>query len=96
MAQFPKGVFVKQKTSKYGEYFNVGINTAEFFCEENKISESGWMNFNIKQGKSGKWYAEVQGESRQEQSTQTKEPKQDERYSDNEQLVEFGEDEIPF
>lgn len=93
MAHFPKGVFVKCISGKYGEYFNVGINTSEFFCEENKISESGWMNFNIKKGKSGKWYAEIQGESAAKQNTQ---PKQDERYSGDEPIVQFGDEEIPF
>jgi hypothetical protein len=29
------------------------------FCDENPMNERGWVNFDIKQGRSGNWYAEL-------------------------------------
>ena len=59
MVDFVKGLNVKTIKTKYGEILKCGLNTQAFFCDENKITESGWVNFTMKKGKSGSWYAEI-------------------------------------
>ena len=56
---FVKGMNVRTIKTKYGELLNCGIKVEDFFCDENKVSAEGWVNFTIKKGKSGNWYAEV-------------------------------------
>lgn len=56
---FVKGLNVKTIKTKYGEILNCGINLESIVCDENKVTESGWINFTLKKGKSGNWYAEV-------------------------------------
>lgn len=57
-AEFAKGVFVSQVDTKYGAIVKLGINV-ELFCE-NEISETGFVNIELKANKDGKWYAVLQ------------------------------------
>lgn len=56
--QFVKGLNIKTKTTQYGDIIKVGINVNDF-CDQNPMNERGYVNFDIKKGKSGKWYAEL-------------------------------------
>lgn len=55
--QFPRGVNVKTVKTKYDDIIKIGINVETF--KENLPNENGWVNFDIKKGKSGNWYAEM-------------------------------------
>ncbi len=56
--QFVKGLNIKTKTTQYGDIIKIGINVSDF-CEQNPMNERGYVNFDIKKGKSEKWYAEL-------------------------------------
>ena len=56
MVKFAKGVNVKTVETKYGEIIKVGVKLEDF--KQNPVSETGYINFDIKQGKKGK-YAEL-------------------------------------
>lgn len=57
MVDFAKGVKVKTVQTKYGEILKVGINLDVFAT--NPITDSGYINFDIKTSKSGSKYAEI-------------------------------------
>ena len=57
MVDFAKGVNVKTVQTKYGEILKVGIKLEDF--ANNHITESGYINFDIKTSKSGNKYAEI-------------------------------------
>ena len=57
MVEFAKGVNVKVVQTKYGEIIKIGIKLDEF--ENNPITDSGYINFDIKTSKSGNKYAEI-------------------------------------
>ena len=57
MVDFAKGVNVKTVQTKYGEIIKVGIKLEDF--ANNYITESGYINFDIKTSKSGNKYAEI-------------------------------------
>ena len=61
--QFAQGVNIKSVATQYGDIIKVGINTTKIF--ENPISESGWLNFDIKKSKTGTYYAELQQKKEQ-------------------------------
>lgn len=67
--QFVKGLRVKTKTTQYGDIIKCGINVSDF-CENNLMNERGYINFDIKKGKSGNWYAEINtyGQQTQEET----------------------------
>lgn len=77
--QFVEGVKLNTKTTQYGDIIKCGINIVDF-CDKNKMNEKGWVNFDIKKGKSGKWYAELN----------TYNQKNDEN------IVQISDEEIPF
>lgn len=58
---YAKGVLIKVVETQYGEILKFGINKESF--DENPDNK-GWVNFDVKKSKSGKYYAELQ-ESRQ-------------------------------
>lgn len=55
MAEFAKGVNCKTIKTKFGEIIKLGVNL-EQFGEGNPINESGFINIEIKKGKSGDFY----------------------------------------
>lgn len=57
MVEFAKGVKINAVKTKYGEIIKVGINFEEFV--NNPITDSGYINFDIKTAKTGKKYAEI-------------------------------------
>jgi hypothetical protein len=63
----------------YGDILKCGINVSDF-CDNNLMNERGWINFDIKKGKSGKWYAEINNYGK----------------NDNNNQENFNEEEIPF
>lgn len=56
--EFVKGLFIKTVETKFGEILKLGFNI-ENFCE-NEISETGFINIELKKNKDGKWYAVIQ------------------------------------
>lgn len=70
MVDFVKGLNIKTIKTKYGEILKCGINVGDLVSDENKINEGGWINFTIKKGKSGNWYAEV-NENKESNNAQT-------------------------
>lgn len=56
--QFVKGLNINTKTTQYGDIIKVGINVSDF-CDQNPMNERGYINFDIKKGKTEKWYAEL-------------------------------------
>lgn len=56
-AEFTKGVNLKTVETKYGEIIKVGINLDEI---ANNPKNGSWVNFDIKKGKSGSYYAQNQ------------------------------------
>lgn len=82
--QFVKGFKVKPQETKYGEILKCGINITEF-CDNNKMNDRGWVNFDIKKGKSGNWYAEL--------NTYGQKTNND---NSDEEIVQFDDEEIPF
>lgn len=67
--QFVKGLNIKTKTTQYGDIIKVGINVSDF-CDKNPMNERGYINFDIKKGKTGKWYTELNtyGQQTQEET----------------------------
>lgn len=57
MVDFAKGVKVKAIQTKYGEIIKIGIKLEEF--GDNPITDSGYINFDIKTSKNGNRYAEI-------------------------------------
>lgn len=57
MVDFANGVKVKTVQTKYGEIIKIGINLDEF--AKNPITDSGYINFDIKMSKKGNKYAEI-------------------------------------
>ncbi len=84
--QFVKGFNVKAKETKYGEILKCGINITEF-CDNNKMNNKGWINFDIKKSQAGKWYAEINTYGQNFEGN---------NQSSDEEIVQFDEDEIPF
>lgn len=84
--QFVKGFNVKAKTTKYGEILKCGVNINEF-CDNNKMNNKGWVNFDIKKSQSGKWYAEINTYGQNFEGNNE---------NSDEEIVQFNEEEIPF
>lgn len=57
MVDFAKGVKVRAVQTKYGEIIKIGIKLEEF--GDNPITDSGFINFDIKTSKNGNKYAEI-------------------------------------
>ena len=55
--EFCSGVSIRSKETQYGEILYVGINWLEF--QKNPLNKQSYVNFAIKKGKSGKYYAEL-------------------------------------
>jgi hypothetical protein len=87
MADFAKGITIKEKTFDNGSIINMSIDVTQVM--ENPINNDRYINITIKRGKeSGKLYA-VNNEFYQKNNNKLEE-------NDNE-IVKFGEDEsIPF
>lgn len=58
--KYAQGVFIKAIKTKFGEIINVGINIADF--TENEMNEKGFVNFDIKKSKEGKYYAQIKNQ----------------------------------
>lgn len=56
---FVKGLSIRTVKTKYGEILNCGIKLEDLIADESKFTPEGWLNFTIKKGKSGNWYAEM-------------------------------------
>jgi hypothetical protein len=59
--KFIDGFFVKEPTRDFIKC-SISIKKADFadwFRKELKTSDDDWINIDVKEGKSGKWYAEV-------------------------------------
>jgi hypothetical protein len=65
MVEFAKGVNVKVVQTKYGDIIKIGIKLEEF--GDNPITDSGYINFDIKTSKSGNKYAEINTYKKQEE-----------------------------
>lgn len=65
MVDFAKGVKVKTVQTKYGEIIKIGVKLEEF--EDNPITDSGYINFDIKTSKNGNKYAEINTYKKQEE-----------------------------
>lgn len=87
MADFAKGITIKEKTFDNGSIINMSIDVTQVM--ENPINNDRYINITIKRGKeSGKLYA-INNEFYQKNNNKLEE-------NDNE-IVKFGEDEsIPF
>lgn len=84
---FAKGVKIDAIQTKYGEIIKCGINVNEF-CDGNLMNDKGWINFDIKRGReSGKLYAEI---NTYKQNFEGNNDAQDE------EIVQFDDEEIPF
>lgn len=86
---FAKGVNVRVQETQFGEIIKVGIKKDDFLT--NPFKDTGWINIDIKKGKSGKMYAEVntyQKGSQEQNSADDLEVGFDD--------VEFDDEEIPF
>ena len=86
MADFAKGITIKEKTFDNGSIINMSIDITQVM--ENPINNDRYINITIKRGKeSGKLYA-INNEFYQKNNNKLEE-------NDNE-IVKFGEQEIPF
>lgn len=86
MADFAKGITIKEKTFDNGSIINMSIDVTQVM--ENPINNDRYINITIKRGKeSGKLYA-INNEFYQKNNNKLEE-------NDNE-IVKFGEQEIPF
>lgn len=87
--QFAKGVNVKAKETQFGEIIKLGIKKEDFLT--NPFKDTGWINIDLKKGKSGKWYAEIntyQKSNQEQNASDESEPLFDD--------VDFDDEEIPF
>jgi hypothetical protein len=87
MADFAKGINIKEKTFDNGNsIINISINVEQIF--DNPINNEKYVNITLKRGKeSGKLYA-INNEFFQ---------KNNKKVEENEgEIVQFGEEEIPF
>ena len=83
---FADGVSIKAKETRYGEILKVGIKAESFIDFLAKYTnERGYVNLDLKKGQSGKWYMELNTYSKNNQTEET-----------DENLVSFGDEEIPF
>lgn len=76
--KFIDGFFVKEPTRDFIKC-SISIKKADFadwFRNELKTSDDDWINIDVKEGKSGKWYAE-QNMWRPDKSEKPSEPKND-------------------
>jgi uncharacterized membrane protein len=87
MADFAKGITIKEKTFDNGSIINMSIDVTQVM--ENPINNDRYINITIKRGKeSGKLYA-INNEFYQKNNKKVEE-------NDGE-IIQFGEDEsIPF
>ena len=86
MADFAKGITIKEKTFDNGSIINMSIDVTQVM--ENPINNDRYINITIKRGKeSGKLYA-INNEFYQKNSKKVEE--------NNGEIVQFGEEEIPF
>lgn len=86
MADFAKGITIKEKTFDNGSIINMSIDVTQVM--ENPINNDRFINITIKRGKeSGKLYA-INNEFYQKNNNKLEE-------NDNE-IVKFGDQEIPF
>ena len=87
MADFAKGITIKEKTFDNGSIINMSIDVTQVM--ENPINNDRYINITIKRGKeSGKLYA-INNEFYQKNNKKVEE--------NGGEIVQFGEDEsIPF
>ena len=86
MADFAKGITIKEKTFDNGSIINMSIDVSQVM--ENPINNDRYINITIKRGKeSGKLYA-INNEFYQKNNKKVEE-------NDGE-IVQFGEEKIPF
>lgn len=84
---YTKGISFKEKTGKYGKFTIMGINLEEF--AKNPINERGYINVILKRSKEGKLYAvnDTYYDRVKNSSSDT---------ADDEPVMTFDDDEIPF
>ena len=86
MADFAKGITIKEKTFDNGSIINMSIDVTQIM--ENPINNDRFINLTLKRGKeSGKLYA-INNEFYQKNSKKVEE--------NAGEIVQFGEEEIPF
>jgi hypothetical protein len=87
MADFAKGINIKEKVFDNGNsIINISIDVSQIM--ENPINNDRFINLTLKRGKeSGKLYA-INNEFYQKNSKKVEE--------NNGEIVQFGEEEIPF
>mgnify|MGYP003443094076 FL=1 len=59
---FAEGMIAKKPSEKAPDFIkaNISIKTAEFITFLNNHTKAdGWINLDVKEGKSGKWYVEL-------------------------------------
>lgn len=86
---FADGLNIKSKETQYGEIIKLGIKIETFmdFLAKHE-NERGYVNIDIKKGKSGKWYSEL-NTYKSNSTTKSEE--------DDESIVDFDDmDEVPF
>lgn len=85
---FANGLNIKSKETQYGEIIKLGFkyeNFTEFLAKH--VNDRGYVNIDLKKGKSGKWYSEL--------NTYKSEASASDECDEN--LVEFDNmDEVPF
>lgn len=85
---FADGLSLKSKETQYGEIIKLGINYEKFTEFLAKyVNERGYVNIDLKKGKSGNWYSELNTYNSSSSTTQ----------QEDEPIVEFEDmDEVPF
>ena len=87
MADFAKGINIKEKTFDNGNsIINISINVEQIF--ENPINNEKYVNITLKRGKESRKLYAINNEFFQ---------KNNKKVEENEgEIVQFGEEEIPF
>lgn len=64
VCKFVEGMNVKHTETKFGDIIRVGVNL-EQFCN-NEVNDRGFINLEIKKGKSGNYFAVIVPEKKTE------------------------------
>jgi len=72
---FADGLSIKSAQTQYGEIIKLGINYEKFTEFLAKyVNERGYVNIDLKKGKSGNWYSELNTYKSSSTTTQDDEP----------------------
>lgn len=85
---FADGLSIKSAQTQYGEIIKLGINYEKFTEFLAKyVNERGYVNIDLKKGKSGNWYSELNTYNSSSSAVQ----------EEDEPIVDFEDmDEVPF